>query len=414
VALRELVGQRIPWGEDLLHRDPKTPRWAALLHEMYARQLVIMNWWFTERQLPDGQLGGGWGDDVELLRSWGPFAMISDADPTVRDGIERLCQGVWKHVLVDGFEPGMGDVEHTSEPSADTLPTMLAIRYGDPLWYQRNLASCRRIRDCYTGIDRNGYVRFKSAYFGGNRASDQVRHGGDTHYSCRPMKHFLWPAWYGNREAKQFYDDWVKGWVQATISAKYTKPAGVPPPTIWYPSGDIAPPNGVPWNDPTYNIYGCDWGGNFRVQDAFLTGYYLTGDPFYLRPLHTWMRYCEMEIPQRTSETPDVDKDPLDWAVRTARNTWKRDFTLVQYRWLTGDRAYDDLFDKKRSEVGWNVFASISAFVPAKFYKRIEPAYRLWSRCFPPSRVRCGAGVMRAYQRWPSPGTCRSGTSPPW
>jgi len=159
VVLRELTGESVSWGEDLVERRPGAPRWAALLNEMYVRQLAIMNWWFTKRQLPDGQLGGNWGDDVEILRSWGPFAMISDADPSVRDGIEKLCRGVWDHVLVDGFSPGVGDVEHSSEPSADSIPTMLAIRYGDPLWYERNLASCRRIRDYYTGIDNNGYVR---------------------------------------------------------------------------------------------------------------------------------------------------------------------------------------------------------------------------------------------------------------
>lgn len=74
VVLRELTGESVPWGEDLAERRSGAPRWAALLNEMYVRQLAIMNWWFTKKQLPDGQLGGGWGDDVEILRSWGPVA----------------------------------------------------------------------------------------------------------------------------------------------------------------------------------------------------------------------------------------------------------------------------------------------------------------------------------------------------
>lgn len=348
VTLRELTGQRVPWGRDLIETDPTVPRWAAVLHEMYVRQLAIMRWWFTQRQLPDGQLGGGWGDDVELLRSWGPFAMISDADPTVRKGIERLCQGVWDNVLRDGFAAEIGDVEHSAEPSADTLPTMLALRYGDPLWYRRNLASCRRIRDCYTGIDRRGFVRFRSGYIGGDRASDNLRHGGDTHYSARPMKHFLWSAWYGDRDARRFYLHWVRGWVEATMASRRTKPAGVPPATIWYPSGDIAPPGNIPWNDPTYNIYGYGSIGSHRLQDAFLAGYYLSRDPYFLRPLHAWMHLYQGEIPEATATDPDPAEDPSGWALRNAKHTWNCGETFAEYRWLTGDCTYDDLLGNLR------------------------------------------------------------------
>ncbi len=346
-VLRQLTGESIPWGQELTGQYHDAPRWASLLNEMYLRQLAIMRWWFSEKQLPDGQLGGGWGDDVEILRSWGPFAMISDAEPAVRDGIERLCQGVWEYVLEDGFDPGLGDVEHSSEPSADSIPTMLAIRFGDPLWYQRNLASCRRIRDYYTGIDKSGFIRFKSGHFGGKKASPHLQHGGDNFYCSRPMKHFLWPAWYGNNDAQDFYLSWVRGWVQATMTAKYTKPAGVPPSSIWYPSGDIAPSNGAPWNDPIYNIYGNPSVGCFRTQDIFLAGYALSRQAFFLQPLHAWMRLYETEIPTNSPANPNVDDDPTAWSIRNSRDTWKSAEIFAQYRWLTGDCSYDELFGKQ-------------------------------------------------------------------
>ena len=42
------------------------------------------------RQQPDGQLGGGYGDDVELMRTWMQIAAISSAAENVRDGIEKF------------------------------------------------------------------------------------------------------------------------------------------------------------------------------------------------------------------------------------------------------------------------------------------------------------------------------------
>ncbi len=341
-VLRELTGEQIPWGKELINNDPDTPRWAALLHEMYVRQLKILKWWFEVRQREDGQLGGGWGDDVEILRSWGPFATISNAEPLITDGIEKLCQGVWDNVLVEGYDAGYGDVEHSAEPSADTIPTMLAIKYGNPIWFERNLASCRRIRDFYTGIDAKGYVRFKSAFFGGDRAGTHIREGGDNYYSTRPMKHFLWASWYGNIAARDFYLNWVQGWLDATMAQKYNKIAGIIPANIWYPSGDIAPPNGAPWNDPYYNYMGCCNLSNYWMQDTFISAYKLSGNNKFLQPFHTFMAWQQSEMPKGSKKFPDLDEDPLGWAISQAKGGLNSN-TLAQYRWLTGDNTYDKL-----------------------------------------------------------------------
>ncbi len=341
-VLRELTGEQIPWGQELIDNDPKTPRWAALLHEMYIRQLTVLKWWFNVRQREDGQLGGGWGDDVEILRSWGPFATISNVEPVITDGIEKLCQGVWDHVLDDGYDAGYGDVEHSAEPSADTIPTMLAIKYGNPIWFERNLASCRRIRDFYTGIDAKGYVRFKSAFFGGDRAGTNIREGGDNYYSSRPMKHFLWAAWYGNQAARDFYLNWVEGWLSATMTKKYNKIAGIIPANIWYPSGDIAPPNGAPWNDPYYNYMGCCNLSNYWIQDTFVSAYKLSGNDKFLEPFHTFMAWQQSEMPEGSKKSPDLDEDPFGWAIRQAKGGLNSN-TLAQYRWLTQDNTYDKL-----------------------------------------------------------------------
>ncbi len=163
-SLRELSGEDVPWGEELIVKDESIPEWARAIREVYARQAAILHEWFTNRQLPDGQLGGGWGDDVEILRGWAPVAFISNGDPEITAGIERLCEGMWKSDLsVYGFSNGLGDVEHSAEPSADTVPSMVPLRYGDPLWLERNMLSCKSIRDIYTGIDEQKNRIFKSS-----------------------------------------------------------------------------------------------------------------------------------------------------------------------------------------------------------------------------------------------------------
>ena len=37
--------------------------------------MEVMRFWCEKRQAPDGQFGGGWGDDVEIWRKWTPILL---------------------------------------------------------------------------------------------------------------------------------------------------------------------------------------------------------------------------------------------------------------------------------------------------------------------------------------------------
>ena len=37
--------------------------------------MEVMRFWCEKRQAPDGQFGGGWGDDVEMWRKWTPILL---------------------------------------------------------------------------------------------------------------------------------------------------------------------------------------------------------------------------------------------------------------------------------------------------------------------------------------------------
>lgn len=333
-VLRQYTGEQVPWAEELNADTSRHPVWAAYLREAYGRQIRIMERFFTCRQGPDGGLGGGYGDDCELMRTWMQIAAISSASETVRAGIERLSEGIWKNELKDGFSRSIGDVEHSAEPSADTLPTMLLIRYGDPLWVERNMRSCKTIRERFMGIDKKGYPRFKSAEFGADGVNTDPRAGGDTGYHARPMKHFIWQAWWGDLEAKDWFVRWCDGWRAATVARIGNKIPGYAPPTIWYPSGDINPPTGARWFDRGWNYYG-DMGG--MIHDSLLCAYYLTKDAKFLKPFqlamdiatygpYTWTQYPEgSEEAQRQgiAHMPDAQKTAL-------------------YKWLTGECVYDE------------------------------------------------------------------------
>lgn len=336
--LRELTGERVPWGPELTRPESDGPAWARHLQEAFARQQAIMGWWFSRRQSPDGQLGGGWGDDVEILRTWVPAACISTACEPAINGIERLADGVWTHALRDGFSPDIGDVEHSAEPSADALPTLLLLRYGDPLYVERNLRSAKTIREQFMATNHRGRLQFISSEFGADGVATHPAAGGDTGYHARAMKHFVWLGWYGIPQARETFLQWADTWCEATLAQAGTKPPGFAPASIFYPAGGIEPPTGRPWHDSRSHYYGFS-GLPGMVHESLLTAHYLTGDRRYLDPVEAMLRLATTG-PLRQLD-PTLPRDHIDNLLADAAHHPSARILSV-YRWLTGDRTYDE------------------------------------------------------------------------
>lgn len=338
LSLREFTGEQVPWGQELIRPESDGPEWARYLQEAFARQQAILNWWATVRQFPTGELGGGWGDDVEILRGWVPAASISSACETAVGCIERLAQGVWDHVLKDGYDPTIGDVEHTAEPSCDALPTMILLRYGDPKWVEFNLRSAKTIREKFMDIDQRGHLRFKSTEFGTDGVHMGLGGGGDTGYHARAMKHHIWLGWYGVPAARDQFLAWCDGWRDLTVSEIGTKPAGFPPASVFYPSGGIDPPTGKPWYDDRSHYYGFS-GLPTMIFNSFATAYVLSGERKFLEPIQIMMELATRgPLRQLNSALPP---DHMDNLLAHAAH-WSEPDLLSVYRLTTKERIYDE------------------------------------------------------------------------
>lgn len=337
--LRQYAGQQVPWGDEYLADPDKHPAWAAGLREAYARGIALMERFIEVRQQPDGQFGGGYGDDVEMMRSWMQVAAISSASEKTRAGIERLATGVWNNVLLKGYDRTLADVEHTAEASADTLPGMLLLRHGDPLWVERNLESCHTIKTCFMGLDVNGHPRFKSSSIGRLEVGDPLLTGGDTGMCARAMRHFLWAAWQGNIEAREWLVAWADGWREASLRSIDGKLAGIVPLTLWYPTSSITPPvEGKTWHDERLNY----WSRPDMIHDTLLAAYSLTEDPKFLVPFQMTMQLAS----QGPLPNGDHERGSREWQLASVahlpNNMGTEQSKVGLYRWLTGDKTYDE------------------------------------------------------------------------
>lgn len=345
-SLRELLGEQIPWGGELIDDSSSAPVWARYLRELYARQCRVLNWWFTRRQRDTGELGGGWGDDCEILRDWGPLASISTGDPHIVAGIERLCMGIWSFGLETEYGFGSyADVEHSSEPSSDTQPTMMILRWGDPLWIERNMRSAKTIRDIYMGVDQTGHYRFRSGTYGGGNVGKTPAQEGDVHYNTRTMKHLQHLAFWGNKEARRVYLSWVEGWLEQTMKEYPNKPAGVVPGQLFFPNGTPIPPYGEPkdWVSPGGHANAPDPdappGMGHMIHGGFLAAWRLTGERRFLEPIQQYLHRTSFGPLVRNSG--QLKPGTKEWVLCGQQGDNHTD-SLASFRELSGDRTVDE------------------------------------------------------------------------
>lgn len=337
---RTLTGHSYP-------ADPQAPEWANLQREGLEKLADIIHWWIAERQLPDGQFGGGWGDDVEMWRWWTPI-LIGFEDPGVNAAQERLASGVFRlpH-LKAGFTSRLTDVEHANEDTTDTILPMMHLRPEDPLWKQRALRLAELMRQRWTGTNQHGFLQFKSIYFSVDQVDTSAGRAFDTVYHPAVIQPTLL---YWQRTAdpalSALLGPWLRLWVDATARAANGKPAGVLPSAVRWPDGAIGMP-GRPWwepfspghNDALYN-----WPGACRLMtSSLLLAWHITGDETYLGPIRSMAEIRRRHLGKPTPAEPGSEA----WAARQMAGFLAD--TLAKYRWLTGDRRYDALLREDAS-----------------------------------------------------------------
>ncbi len=342
-GIAQLTGAKVPWGTALIRPASEGPPWARYLQEGLARSHAVMRWWFTERQAPDGQLGGGWGDDVELMRSWGMPAAITTAGETAVAGIQRLADGVWKDVLNE-MEPGessegFGDVEHGAEPAADTHPLMLLLRYGDPAYVERNMKTARIYHDVAMGINERGGLQFKSCEYNLSSVNLDPSAVGQNIYHTRAMRHCVWLAWLGLPDAEELLLQWAGTLRDVAMAEIGPKPPGYMPVTIFWPSGSIYPPSGRSWLDPQAHSYGVRADKLWKYHFSLFSAYFVSRNRSFLEPIDRMMDMAARTAGVMPYDAALARDHPANLLADFSRQNSPQISTL--YRWLTGSSVYD-------------------------------------------------------------------------
>ena len=304
------------------------PQWAVLMREAYNRLLDQIEWWGEHRQLPDGSLGGGWGDDVEIGLVWELITLLNpDASPQAMETVRALAEGVWWGGEIDrdaGFFDGLADVEHTGEWTGDSQAIMIGLDYGNPVYYERALQTAQLMRDLWTDVNRKGHRHFKSMVLG-NKSTGKTYGGVHDAEIDHPLNmRAAWPAfwawWYSpTDELDSIFTEWAHAWLEDTNRAENGKPAGIIPGPIGFHTDTLGGNHATDWRrgapqtnayeNPTYVQY---------MLDLFAHMYRRTGQAQWLTPR---MARISLDGKQIDLDTGPTVKDMVaDFEI----NNWRR------------------------------------------------------------------------------------------
>lgn len=339
--IRMYLGEPLPWKVGFAP-DPDAPDWANLQREGLERLADIVHWWIRERQLPDGQFGGGWGDDVEMWRWWIPV-LIAFEDPLIVDAQARTSAGIFERPhLRGGFTSRLTDVEHSNEDTTDTILPMMHLRPDDPLWQGRALRLAELMRTAWTGRNERGLLQFKSIYFSIDRVDEAPRRAFDTVYHPSIVQPTLlyWQRT-GDPSLTRLFGEWLHTWVDASAREEHGKPAGILPSTLAWPSGSVGHA-GAPWWEPfplNHNDALYNWpGASGLMSSSLLLAWHMTRDDRYLAPIRSMAKFALAH-----QKDPDGGRDPAPgsdaWIARQLERFLPD--TLAKYRLLSGDASFD-------------------------------------------------------------------------
>ncbi|MGD8237876.1 MAG: hypothetical protein PVH68_04950 [Armatimonadota bacterium] len=192
-----------------LPRDPRVPRWALLQKELLKEFLYFVNWWIDERQVPNGELGNFYGDDTDLVADWLSLAMTYDPDGKLAHSVRRIADYCWETKIHNGLNIRTKDSLHAYEEGINVQPYVALMDYGNPVRFERLMATARRYDGWLLSDPEDGKRRLRGEDFGDTEVHDSPE---VSSYGPLIMHPGLTVMWYnGNRRLTQLVSEYFDG-----------------------------------------------------------------------------------------------------------------------------------------------------------------------------------------------------------
>ncbi|MFC1734537.1 hypothetical protein ACFL1X_00360 [Candidatus Hydrogenedentota bacterium] len=316
---------------DYMAKAKGAPEWAAGLYSCYNHLVDLSEWWALNKQQKDGSIGGGWGDDVELVGFFGFVGRVSEgASPTSLKLVRRLMNGLYEFSgeidEVGGFYYNAGDAEHTAEYTGKTLPMVLFVDYGNPTWNERALQSAKLMKDLWWGVNERGHLHWRSNFLGASAIGEAATayDSAINWRAARPAVGVLQLT--NNPSIKKLALQYADSLYEDAMRTDKGKPKGIIPGDIHFETDEIGGHDVPTWYEPgpipARANYGFTSHHGYRLI-VFQTAYGLTGDKKYLEPIKAEKDYFQRYGGDANRKHYQMEPGSTEWIAKTLREAPK-------------------------------------------------------------------------------------------
>jgi hypothetical protein len=161
-----------------------TPLWAFRQAEIIKKLREYLTWWIDERQIANGEFGGGISDDSDMTNQFPGPALMGIEPDKISKSLHMLLDASYEQGLfTDGLPTIVTDELHVYEEGINVQTQVMAADYGDPETIERMMETASAY-ERITGINDTGHRQIKSSFYGGHTIhSEGVWARSITNYS---------------------------------------------------------------------------------------------------------------------------------------------------------------------------------------------------------------------------------------
>ncbi len=243
--------------------DSAVPVWARQQLVLLKQFRQVVDWWIDNRQIETGEIGGGLGDDTDMVQNWPAVALLDGPSEKIRDSVRRVVEACYAQGLIDrGMNARRTDALHAYEEGMNAYAPAFLLDYGNPVLFERMMETASHYARL-TGVNNAGHRHFRSYQYSSTDVVEEGYHAREDAWSHLILHPGLYVAWYnGSPSVTGLLKEMGDGLLAHWKNERYPRLAKV----IFF-AGDRVESYSAPSSE-TFNLF---WG----IRD-------LTRDPEYL------------------------------------------------------------------------------------------------------------------------------------
>lgn len=164
------------------------PEWAFLQIEYLRHLNRLIMYYIDERQIANGEFGGGLSDDGDLVNMWPGVAFLGIEPEKVLESLRLHMTAYYDQerppyyaslrqrslpLFTNGLATIFTDELHSLEEGIQVVGALQLLDFGNPLYMERGMETSLRMLEDITQVNYAGHRHFRSRYYSGTRIATE-------------------------------------------------------------------------------------------------------------------------------------------------------------------------------------------------------------------------------------------------